>query len=70
MTKTLIMRFTLDNGKTYDMRIPSPTDGVQSTAVREAMNEIITKKALLVNEAYATGIKTAYTNTTENTTLS
>lgn len=59
MAKTLKMTYSLDNGKTYTMNLADPKEGLNETLVKPAMQNVVTKDALLVGGAKAVSVKSA-----------
>lgn len=61
MEKTLIFILWLDDGKTMNLSIPNPRDGLTENEVYKAMIELLKRRCLLSeNGAKATGYKKAY----------
>ena len=69
MAKTLNMRFALADGKTTTMSLAQPKDNLAREDVEPVMQTIIDKQAIRVNEAAATGIKSAVIREVNETKL-
>ena len=59
MAKTLKMTYALDNGKNYTMNLADPKEGLNEALVKPAMQNVVTKDALLVGGAKAVAAKSA-----------
>lgn len=59
MAKTLKMTYTLDNGKNYTMNLADPKASLNEALVKPAMQNVVTKDALLVGGAKAVAAKSA-----------
>ena len=61
MEVTLMIILWLDDGKTMNLSIPNPRDGLTENEVYSAMFELLKRRCLLSeNGAKATGYKKAY----------
>ena len=69
MKSTLVMEFKLENGKTTTISITSPKDGLTGTEVNAVANEMVTKKAFLVNGSTLAALDHAFIRTVEETAL-
>ena len=59
MAKTLKMTYTLDNGKNYTMNLANPKASLNEALVKPALQNVVTKDALLVGGAKAVAAKSA-----------
>ena len=69
MSKVLRMTFKLEGTKTATYNLASPKDGLTKAAVEGVMQDMITKKAILVKGVAPTAIKEAVIKSTEETPL-
>ena len=58
-TKTLNMKFELENGKTTTLALDKPKNDLTRETAEPVMQTIIDKQAIRVNESNATEIKSA-----------
>ena len=59
MAKTLKMTYSLDNGKNYTMNLADPKEALNEALVKPAIQNVVTKDALLVGGAKAVAAKSA-----------
>ncbi|MBP5199144.1 MAG: DUF2922 domain-containing protein [Schwartzia sp.] len=69
MTKTLNMRFLLDNGRTTAMTIADPKNDLTRATVEPVMQSIVDKSAIAPGDAVAVGIKSAVIREVNETKL-
>ena len=67
MSKVLRMTFKLEGTKTATYNLAGPKDGLTKAAVEGVMQDMITKKAILVKGVAPTAIKEAVIKSTEET---
>ena len=60
MKSTLKMILSLENGKSTTLSLANPRPDLTEAEVTEALDEIITKKALLVGGSFVTAVKRIY----------
>lgn len=69
MTKTLFIEFTLDNGKTSQLKLPSPREDITKSEVQAVATSIVNKKAVAYSGAYPVATKSMYVRTVEDAEL-
>ena len=69
MKETLLIEFTVENGKNTTISIPDPRSDVTKADVAVAAEEIVTKKAVLSTGNPVNGFKRAYVRTIEEKEL-
>ena len=69
MKETLLIEFTVENGKNTTISIPDPRSDVTKADVAVAAEEIVTKKAVLSTGNPVNGFKRAYVRTIQETEL-
>lgn len=69
MSKTLRMTFLLEGTKTLSLSLADPKDGLTKADVEAVMNNMISKKALLVSGISPVSIKEIVIRNTENIEL-
>lgn len=69
MKETLLIEFTVENGKNTTISIPDPWDDVAKADVAAAAEEIVAKKAVLSSGNPVNGFKRAYVRTIQETEL-
>jgi hypothetical protein len=69
MAKALKMIFQLDGSKTVTCSLADPKDDLTKAAVEGVMQDMITKKALVVKGVSPTAIKEAVIMSTDKTPL-
>ena len=68
-TKTLNMKFALENGKTATVSLDKPKDDLSGEDVAPVMQTIIDKQAIRVKESNVTEIKSAVIREVNETKL-
>lgn len=66
---SLTMTFTLDNGKDFDINVSNARDGLAKTDTDAVMQAAIDGQVFQKDGHLVTGIKEAYTTTTEKNVL-
>ena len=69
MKETLLIEFTVENGKNTTISIPDPRADVAKADVAAAAEEIVAKKAVLSFGNPVNGFKRAYVRTIEEKEL-
>ena len=69
MSKVLKMTFLMEGKKTLTYSLADPKDGLTKAEVETVMQDMITKKAILVKGVAPTAIKEAVIKSTEETPL-
>ena len=69
MKETLLIEFTVENGKNTTISIPDPRADVAKADVAAAAEEIVAKKAISAGGSPATSFKRAYVRTIEEKEL-
>ena len=69
MKETLLIEFTVENGKNTTISIPDPRDDVAKADVTAAAEEIVAKKAVLSAGNPVSAFKRAYVRTIQETEL-
>ena len=69
MKETLLIEFTVENGKNTTISIPDPRSDVSKADVVTAAEEIVAKKAVLSAGNPVTAFKRAYVRTIQETEL-
>ena len=69
MKETLLIEFTVENGKNTTISIPDPRSDVSKADVVTAAEEIVVKKAVLSSGNPVNGFKRAYVRTIQETEL-
>ena len=69
MKETLLIEFTVENGKNTTISIPDPRSDVTKADVAVAAEEIVAKKVVLSTGNPVNGFKRAYVRTIEEKEL-
>ena len=69
MKETLLIEFTVENGKNTTISIPDPRSDVTKADVAVAAEEIVAKKAVLSAGNPVSAFKRAYVRTIQETEL-
>ncbi|SEA18058.1 DUF2922 domain-containing protein [Selenomonas ruminantium] len=69
MKSTLVMEFKTEGGKNTTISITSPRADLTAAEVNAVANEIVTKKAFVINTGAVVSLENAFIRTVEETAL-